>query len=96
MNENLAYWQLDFTVESQANLAPDCMVMQEKSKSLLYSTPRPSAARGLLPSTIFRYFLQSLVSSPNKRLLHRKVEFLTIYIIFPERISNRTNIKFTN
>ena len=23
MNGNLAYWQLDFTVESQANLAPD-------------------------------------------------------------------------
>ena len=33
MNGNLAYWQLDFTVESQANLAPDCMVMQENPRA---------------------------------------------------------------
>ena len=69
MNENLAYWQLDFTVESQANLAPDCMVMQEKSKSFrgLGGPQTPglfhSSAYGLRHSTVFRYFLQSLVSS---------------------------------
>ena len=71
MNGNLAYLQLDFTVESQANLAQDCMVMQEKSKSFrgppapnppAYFTPqptafaaRPSAACGLRPSIILRY-----------------------------------------
>ena len=42
MNGNLAYWQLDFTVESQANLPEDCMVMQEKSKSF-----RPTLLLGL-------------------------------------------------
>ena len=46
MNGNLAYLQLDFTVESQANLASDCMVMQEKSKSL--GGPQPP---GLLYSS---------------------------------------------
>ena len=74
MNENLAYWQLDFTVESQANLAKECMVIQEKSESFrgprrplnpqAYFTPWPTvfSTRPSL-STIFRYFLQSLVSS---------------------------------
>ena len=51
MNGNLAYLQLDFTVESQANLAPDCMVMQEKSKSFRGPrrppTPRPNLLLGL-------------------------------------------------
>ena len=54
MNGNLAYLQLDFTVESQANLAPDCMVMQEISKSFRGPrrppTPRPTLLLGLRPS----------------------------------------------
>ena len=53
MNGNLTHLQLDFTVESQANLAPDCMVMQEKSKSFRGprrpSTPRPTLLLGLRP-----------------------------------------------
>ena len=67
--------QLDFTVESKANLAPDFMVMQEKSRAFggLRGPPTPgvlhSLAYGLRPqaclqpSTIFSYFLQSLVAS---------------------------------
>ena len=51
MNGNLAYLQLAFTVESQANLAPDCMVMQEKSKSFWGPrrppTPPPTLLLGL-------------------------------------------------
>ena len=98
MNENLAYWQLDFTVVSQANLAPDCMVMQEKSKSFWGPrrppNPRPTlllvlrpSARGLLqPSTIFRYFLQSLVSS----LLYRFKIMVFKYDIWAE-LSCRKN-----
>ena len=54
MNRNLSYWQLDFTVESQANLAPDCVVMQEKSKSFRGPrqppNPRPTLFLGLRPS----------------------------------------------
>ena len=34
MNGNLAYWQLDFTVENQANLAQDCMVYVGKIQEL--------------------------------------------------------------
>ena len=67
MNGNLAYLQLAFTVESQANLAADCMVMQEKSKSFrgprqpptpwptLLLGARTSAACGIRPSNILRY-----------------------------------------
>ena len=54
MNGNLAYWQFDFTVESQANLAPNCNVMQEKSKSFRVHrrppNPRPTLLLGLRPS----------------------------------------------
>ena len=42
MNENLAYWQLDFTAESQANLAQDCMVMPKRPPN-----PRPTLLLGL-------------------------------------------------
>ena len=45
MNENLAYWQLDFTVESQANLAQDCMVMPKRP-----ANPQPTSLLGLRPS----------------------------------------------
>ena len=48
MNGNLTYLQLDFTVESQANLAPDCMVMQEKSKS--FRGPRRPPTGGYPPA----------------------------------------------
>ena len=73
MNENLAYWQSDFTV-SQANLAPDCMVMQEKSKSFQGPRRPPNppptlllglrhsacgTARGLWPSTISDIFFKA-------------------------------------
>ena len=51
MNGNLAYWQLDFTVESQANLAPDCMVMLEKFKS--FRGPRRPPNPGLLYSSAY-------------------------------------------
>ena len=65
MNGNLAYLQLAFTVESQANLAADCMVMQEKSKSFrgprqpptppAYFTPRLTAF-GRMRHTALQYF----------------------------------------
>ena len=51
MNENLAYWQLDFTLESQANLAPDCM-----ATLLGYFTPRPTAFGKRPKPTSFAYF----------------------------------------
>ena len=70
MKENLAYWQLDFTVENQANLAQDCMVMQEKSKSfqtlgLLYSSPYglPRTAFDRMRPTALHYF-QIISSKP--------------------------------
>ena len=51
MNGNLAYWQLDFTIESQANLPEDCMVIQEKSKS--FPGPRRPSSPGLLYSSAY-------------------------------------------
>ena len=80
MNGNLAYLQLDFTVESQANLAPDCMVMQEKSKSFRGPrwppTPRPTLLLGLRPSAhgrpsnIFRYLPPPYNFKNWKTLIH--------------------------
>ena len=51
--------QLDFTVESKANLAPDLMVMQEKSRAFggLRGPPTPgvlhSLAYGLRPQAAY-------------------------------------------
>ena len=53
MNGNLAYWQLDFTVESQANLASDYMVRLCRKNSRAFGSLGGPQTPGLLYSTAF-------------------------------------------